>query len=590
MDRGQFGFRNSTLSAVVAPDGTGGEGAVSGVRADTILYNGKILTVNREFSVAEAVAIGNGLFLAVGKEHEVLKLAGPKTRRMDLAGKTVIPGLTDGHAHMDREGLKFFYPSLAGASSIADILKIIESEVKKAKPGEWVVTMPIGDPPFYQNVPGILKENRFPTRWELDTVSPDNPVYVRGIWGYWNGPPIVSIANSLALRLANITRDTQPPYDGVTIHRDPCTGEPTGVFSEASFVPTMEFTLMKVVPRFTHELRLKGLEDSQKRYNASGTTSIYEGHGVASEVVRVYKELWAKGALTVRSYLVISPPPDVSTSDFETAVRDWVAASEGPGMGDSMLKSGGVFLQGEGSTHITRLLKAEAPYTAWGSYYYDALSRDRFRAFAFAAAKYGLRVNTITPDGRLLNAALEIFEEVDQRYPLAGRRWVVEHVARVTPKNIETMGRLGIVPTAIPATSVWKSGGTRLKQTPLEAREQDTPYRSLMESGLPLVLGTDNVPPEPFFTLWVVLTRKDRDSGEVLGPAQKLSREEALRAMTINGAYLTFEENLKGSIEKGKYADLVAISEDYLAIPEDRIKDIRPVMTMVGGKIVYQRD
>jgi predicted amidohydrolase YtcJ len=570
--------------------GAGAGGAVSGAEADTVLYNGRIITVDREFSIAQAAAIRDGVFLAVGKEREVLNLAGPKTRHINLAGKTVVPGFTDGHAHMDREGLKYLYPSLAGARSIADILRIVESEVKKAKPGEWAVTMPVGDPPFYQNVPGILKENRLPTRWELDTVSPDNPVYIRGIWGFWNGPPIVSIANSQALRLAGITRDVQPPYDGVTIHRDPDTGEPTGVFSEANFVPTVEFSLMKVVPRFTHELRLKGLEDSQKRYNAAGTTSIYEGHGVASEVVRVYKELWAGGALTVRSYLVMSPTPDVSAPDFETMVRDWATASDGAGIGDSMLKTGGLFIQSGGNASIARLLKAEAPYTAWGAYYYDALSKDRFRDFAFAAAKYGLRVNTIAPDQRSLDAALETFEEIDRHHPIAGRRWVVEHLAQVTPKNIETMKRLGVVPTVIPATSVWKGGAARLKQTSAEARERDTPYRSLMDGGLPLVLGTDNVPPEPFFTLWVTLTRKDRDSGDVLGPAQKLSREDALRAMTINGAHLSFEEKLKGSIEKGKYADLVVICEDYLTIPEDQIKDIRPVMTMVGGKIVYQRD
>jgi len=590
MNTGRFGFRSCTLSAVVAPGGAGAGGAVSDAEADIVLYNGNILTVDREFSVAEAAGIRNGVFLAVGKEREVLKLAGPKTRDINLAGKTVVPGFTDGHAHMDREGLKFLYPSLAGARSIADILKIVESEVEKSKPGEWVVTMPVGDPPFYQNVPGILKENRLPTRWELDTVSPNNPVYIRGIWGFWNRPPIVSVANSQALRLAHITRDTQPPYDGVTIHRDPGTGEPTGVFSEANFVPVVEFSLMKVVPRFTHELRLKALEDSQKRYNAAGTTSIYEGHGVASEVVRVYKELWARGVLTVRSYLVMSPTPDVSAPDFEIMLRDWATAADGAGIGDSMLKTGGLFIQAGGNTSIARLLNAEAPYTAWGAYYYDALSRDRFRDFAFAAAKYGMRVNTIASDQVSLDAALETFEEIDRLHSIAGSRWVVEHLAQATPKNIETMKRLGIVPTVIPATSVWKNGAARLNQTPEEAREWDTPYRSLIDGGLPLVLGTDNVPPEPFFTLWVTLTREDRDSGDVLGPAQKLSREDALRTMTINGAHLSFEERLKGSIERGKYADLVVIRENYLTIPEDQIKDIRPVMTMVGGKIVYQRD
>jgi predicted amidohydrolase YtcJ len=194
---------------------------LAGAEADTVLYNGRILTVDHDSPSRRPSRSGTDVSCrGEGAKSSIAR----GQRRINLAGKTVVPGFTDGHAHMDREGLKYLYPSLAGARSIADILRIVESEVKKAKPGEWVVTMPVGDPPFYQNVPGILKENRLPTRWELDTVSPNNPVYIRGIWGFWNGPPIVSIANSQALRLADITRDAQPPYDGVTIHRDPGTG------------------------------------------------------------------------------------------------------------------------------------------------------------------------------------------------------------------------------------------------------------------------------------------------------------------------------------------------------------------------------
>lgn len=558
--------------------------------ADTILYGGKVLTVDGRFSIAQAVAIRNGSFLAVGTNAQVLKLAGRGTRRINLGGKTVVPGLTDGHAHMDREGLKYLYPSLGGARSIGDVVRIVQAQVKKAKPGEWIVTMPVGDPPFYQNVPGILAENRLPNRWELDAVSPDNPVYIRGIWGFWNRPPVVSVANSAALRLANITRDTQAPYDGVTIVKDPGTGEPTGVFSERSFVPTVEFSLMKVVPRFTHELRLKALQDSMKRYNAGGTTSVYEGHGLASEVLRVYKELWSRNELTVRSHLVVSPTPGKGTApELEEMIRDWATPADGAGFGDRMLRVGGLFIPVGGNPQVARLLKAEAPYTGWAAYYYDALSADRFRELALLAAKYRLRVNTIASNQGDLDTVLALFEQVDEQFPIAASRWVVEHIDQVSDKNIATMKKLGIVPTTIPASAVWKGGAARMRQKPREDWDKHARYRAMAGAGLPLVLGTDNVPPEPFFTLWAAVARKDRDTAEVIVPAQKLSREEALRAMTINGAYLTFEENVRGSIERGKHADLVVIQEDYLAIPEDRIRDIKPVMTMLGGKIVYER-
>lgn len=554
--------------------------------ADLIFHSGKVLTVDARFSISQAVAIRNGLILATGSNAEVLKTAGARTRTIDLAGKTVLPGLYDGHAHMDREGLKTLYPSLQGARSIADILKRIAAEVENARPGEWIVTMPVGDPPYYQDVPGILAEKRLPDRWELDTVSPDNPVYIRGIWGYWGRPPIVSIANSCALRLAGVTRDTRAPYDGVSIMKD-ARGEPSGVFSESDFVPTLEFSLMKVVPRFDHALRVRGLRESLRRYNAAGTTSIYEGHGIADETVRAYRELRARDALSVRSHLVVSPTPgrDIA-ADVEEKARGWTRAADGPGYGDAMLRMDGIFIQIGGNPDVARVLGAAAPYTGWGSYYYNALTQAQFRDIAFTAARHAIRVNTIAHDQRSVDESLAVFEKVNREVPLGARRWVISHLGPMTPANIETMLRLGLAATVIPAQTVWKNGALRSAQLAGSLRDYYAPYKSILDAGVPLVLASDNVPPRPFFILWSAISRRSQ-TGQVLVPSQKLSREQALRAMTINGAWLSFEEKLKGSIEPGKYADLVVIREDYLAIAVDRIKDIAPLMTLVGGRIVF---
>jgi predicted amidohydrolase YtcJ len=554
---------------------------------DKILLNGKIVTVDKTFSIVEAAAIRDGKFVALGSSREIRQLAGPHTELMDLQGKTVVPGFTDGHAHMDREGLKYVYPSLEGARSIDDILKVIEREVKKKKPGEWVVTMPVGDPPYYDNAPAVLKEKRYPDRWDLDKVSPNNPVYIRGIWGYWNRPPIVSIANSYALRLANITRDTLPPYDKVTIHKDPATGEPTGMLSENDFVPVLEFSLMKMVPRFTAEHRLETLRDSQRRYNAVGTTSTYEGHGIAAEVVEAYKKLWEKRELTVRSHLVISPTPGKNITQLEEMIRDWAPYAAGLGFGDDRLQISGLFVQSGGDPHIAKLTMEEAPYTAWAAYYYDSLTPEKFRQIVFLCAKYGLRVNTITASEKDLSEALTVFEEVNKTYPMTAKRWVVEHLIEASPENIHRMKELGVVTTANVAKHLWKTGSPRLKRLTPKARF--APYKSVMDAGIPLVLATDNIPIEPFRALWAVVSRKDDASGQVLVPEEKLTREEALRAMTINGAYLTFEESKKGSIEVGKFADLVVLDKDYLTVSEDDIKDIQPLVTMVGGKTVYER-
>jgi predicted amidohydrolase YtcJ len=548
--------------------------------ADLILHGGKVLTVDARFSIAQAVAIKGGKFLAVGSDADILSAAGPGTRKVDLKGATVIPGLCDGHAHMDREGLKGIYPSLAGCRSIADIQERIRALVKKAKPGEWIVTMPLGDPPYYQDVPGFLAEKRLPDRRDLDAAAPDNPVYIRGIWGYWCRPPIHSVANSRALEVAGITRDTAPPYDGVTIAKD-AAGEPTGVFSENDFVPTMEFSLMKRAPRFDHAMRVKALKESMRMYNAAGTTSTYEGHGISQEVLAAYRELNEKGELSIRARLVVSPTPgrDVA-EDYAEQTRGWPAD-------DPMLRLDGIFLNQGGNPDIARLLKAELPYTAWGAYNYEAVPPSRFRDIAFTAARHGIRVNTIGSLQKQLDDALAAFEEVDREYPLAGRRWLISHMGPMKQSNIDAIKRMGMVSTVIVAQTVWKNGAAALRQQPEAARPLYAPYRTLVEAGIPLVLATDNVPIRPFFMIWAAVSRTGQ-MGEPVVPEQRLTREQALRSMTIDGARLTFEESSRGSIEKGKLADLVVIREDYLSMPEEAIRDIAPVMTVVGGKIVHE--
>ena len=275
--------------------------------ADIVLINGKIITVDAKDSIVPALSIHNGKIVAIGSNEKILALAPKSARIIDLRGRTVVPGLVDAHAHMDREGLKTLYPSLAGARSIDDVLQRIESLVKAAEPGGWIVTMPLGDPPYYFDVPGNLREKRFPTRRDLDRVAPRNPVYIRSIWGYWRHTlPLVSIANSEALRLAGVTRQTAAPWDGIQIEKDSA-GEPTGVFVEQTYIPVVELSLMAAAPRFTHEDRARGLRESMKIYGSTGTTSVVEGHGVADEVMRVYDDAARRNELTVRAHLTVSP-------------------------------------------------------------------------------------------------------------------------------------------------------------------------------------------------------------------------------------------------------------------------------------------
>ena len=204
-------------------------------RAELVITNAKVATLDAQNTMASALAISDGTFLAVGNDADVSRYIDDDTRRIDAAGKLVVPGLIDGHAHMDREGLKETLPSLSGCQSIADVLRRIGELAEQAEPGDWVVTMPVGEPPFYEGVPGNLAENRFPTRQELDSVAPDNPVYIRPIWGHWrNTLPLVSVANTRALEIAGITRETMPPVPSIQIDKDHATGEPSGDTSTSS--------------------------------------------------------------------------------------------------------------------------------------------------------------------------------------------------------------------------------------------------------------------------------------------------------------------------------------------------------------------
>ncbi|GIX48129.1 MAG: amidohydrolase [Candidatus Tectimicrobiota bacterium] len=551
--------------------------------ADLLLYGGRILTMDEAAPVQQAVAIRGGVIQAVGSDAELRHLAGSQTRLIDLRGHTVIPGLIDTHAHMDREGLKRLLPSLAGARSIAEVLARIRQEVAQKQPGEWVVTMPLGDPPNYADVPGCLAEQRYPTRWELDQVAPANPVYIKGIWTPWNVPPSVSIANSLALQRAGIDRHTRPPHPSVVIDRD-AQGEPTGIFFDYNTYPVVEFTLMRVVPRFTHADRVQALRESMRLYNSVGTTTVYEGHGIAPEVLQAYRAVWDAGAMTVRSHLVLSPAWTSLRQAAEDLAR-WSALVSGYGFGDDMLRLCGVFLQLRGQRHVARLRSAALPFTGWAGFAETYNPAPRYRALLRLAAQHQVRVHTLAASLAELEEVLQAFEAVDAEFPLAPRRWVLEHVRDVLPSHLERMRRLGVVCETIPLTHLWLRGAAYLGDARRAARA--LPHQDFRRYGIPFALGTDNKPYNPFATLWAAVTRRERRSGQVLGPAQRLSRLQALRAFTLGGAYFCGQEARLGSLAPGKLADLAVLSDDVLRVPSERLPTLQAVLTLVGGRPVH---
>ena len=549
---------------------------------DLILHGGNVVTLDDAGPWAEAVAIRGGIVQEVGDTESILARATAATEAIDLDGRTVVPGFNDVHAHMDREGLKQLRPSLAGARCIADILGIVAGLARETPAGDWIVTMPVGAPPYYFDGPDTLAERRMPTRQELDAAVPDHPVCIGAAFGNWGAPPGYTALNTRALALNGIDGGTSPRCRGVEIARDDA-GMPTGVIVEHNARPTAEFDLLPAVPRFSYTDRMEGLRRSMKIYNAVGTTSVYEGHGLAAQTIAAYRELWERGEMSVRAALVLSPAwRDVG--EAREAVRDWLAFARGRGIGDPWLTITGVHVAVGGDPQVAELARADLPNTGWSGFVEHANTIAEYRDYCLVAAEHDLRVNTIVGDR--LTDVLPALELVNDKYPLAGRRWVIQHVARTTSGELHRVQRLGLLVTTIPVYYLWKGGSWYIDDP--DGGESVVPHRTMLDLGIPLSAGTDNIPFDPFFTLWTIATRHERRTGRVLGAGQRLSGAEALRLMTREGAWLSFEENRKGILAPGRFADMAVLSDDPCSIDPEALKDLACHATVVGGRIVHR--
>jgi predicted amidohydrolase YtcJ len=554
---------------------------VDEIAADWILDNGRILTLDPRRPVVQALAVAGGRVAATGGRADVKSWRDRRTHLVDLRGATVIPGLVDAHAHLDREGLKSVYPSLARCRSIADIQAVIRRLARRTPRGEWIVTMPVGAPPFYPDPPQALAEKRWPTRADLDVAAPDHPVYIRGIWGYWNRPPVTSIANSRALAAAGITRDTAPP-NGVEIRRD-ARGEPTGVFVEHNLIQVIEFTLFRAAPRFTHATRLAALRESQRAYASRGVTAIYEGHGIAPEVLAVYREARERGDWRLRATLALSPTWE-DAREAERALPDLVAWAGGRGLGDERLAVQGICLHYGGDPDVARVLHAGQPYTGWAGFVESANSREEYVAQATVAARLGLRVNTLVT--RCLPEVLEIWEKIAAQTPIAPLRWVLVHLAVATPDQLARIRRLGVVVTTNPISYLYRSGAAEAGRLGGGA---DTllPHRSLVRLRIPFGIATDNKPANPWWAFAAVVARRDMTSGAVLGARERLTRAQALAALTTGGAHVAFAEKERGRLAPGYAADLAVLEHDPLTAPLETLASLTTRLTMVGGDVVH---
>jgi predicted amidohydrolase YtcJ len=550
--------------------------------ADVIIRGGTVLTLDSASSQHAAIAIRGDRIASVGSITEIDSMAGPQTRVIELCGQTVIPAFNDTHAHMEREGLKRIRISLAGANSVAKIIDRIAAATRQVPSGEWIITMPVGEPPFFFGGPDILEERRMPTRQELDAAAPQHPVCISGLFGNWGRPPGYTVLNTLALQLNGIGADARPRCAGVEIVKDAGSGGPTGLIIEHNARPTLDFDVLPAVPRFSFEDRRRGAKESMQLYNAVGTTSVYEGHGSAPEIISVYRSLWERDEMSVRVALTVSPTW-AGIAEAAVTMRDFLSYARGRGFGDQWLRFSGVHIAYGGDAVAAALARADLPNSGWSGFVEQANSKQDFREYCMLAAVHDLRVHTIVGDE--LHEVMPIMAEVAERYPLADRRWVIEHVGRARMDDLRSLKRLGLFVTTIPVYHLWKGGHLYVSEP--DGGNLVVPHRHLLDLGIPLASATDNIPCDPLFTLWVICSRHERVTGQVIGAEQALGAEEALRLLTTAGAWLTFEEEIKGPLQPGNLADLAVLSDNPLQISTEGLKDIKCRLTMVGGKIVF---
>ena len=545
------------------------------------IFTGKVITLDEAGNIAEAVAVAGDRIVAVGERRQILELKGSQTRVTETGG-TIIPGFNDAHAHMDTEGLRDRFPSLGHVRSIADVLARISELARTTPHGEWIVTMPVGDAPFYFGGPIVLRERRMPTRDELDSAAPDHPVCILPPSGYWSLVPCYTALNSVALKLNGLDQASASPVEGVELERDPA-GELTGVIIEHNYPDSAQIALLPAVPRFSPQDRRDGILRSVRTYHTVGTTSVYEGHGCAPDVISAYRDLRQASELTMRMHLVVSPTW-TTCDEAEVMMRDWLSHARGAGIGDVFLRIGGIFVSYGGEPTAAAAALANPADLGWSCYVKQANSPAEFEKLCVLAAVHDLRIHTIVIDK--LHELLPILERVHAAHDISRRRWVLEHMSHASAADLARLKALGIGVTLIPDYHVWKVG-TRFFPLSEADRELVSPTAQLDALGVPVACGTDNSPFNPLAAMRAMQTRRERTTGEVLGAGGRTSAELALRAMTQNGAWFSFEENIKGRIVPGYLADLAVLSGCPLTTPGEDMETLSCLATMVGGRFVH---
>jgi hypothetical protein len=524
--------------------------------ADTVLLNGKIVTVDDRFTIAEALAIRGQRIIAVGTTADIEKLKGPSTRVINLSRRTVIPGLIDNHAHWIRAA-EHNEVRFDGVTSRQQALKMLTERVSAAPPGEWVVVLGgWSEEQFTDEARGFPLD-------EIDRIAPNNPVVLQSIY-------IHSYLNTAALKAAQIDESTPDPQNG-KIEKD-AGGKPTGIVRGAGGVA---FVAAKI-PLKDQEAWLVNTHKLVTYLNSLGITAWLDagGRGMGAKHYEPYRHLAERGELNIRAFWTTIRMP-VTPAQADAAIAE--IAQQKPF---------------QGSDYFDNVGWGEVVYAPVTTQLLRAASNTRpedmaqYRRIALALAERGLYLNSHVEMHAAIDAFLDEFESINKERPIKGLRWSLSHLDQVDETQLERMKKLGISAQIhsrplIQGALMHKVHGDKAWDMP--------PFRRVQDSGIHWGLGSDATavtPSNPFYTLGFAVT------GEMIGGRQvnrqNITREEALIAHTRSNAHFLFQEANLGSLAAGKYADLLVLDRDYLTAPAGEIKDIKPLITMVGGKIVYE--
>jgi predicted amidohydrolase YtcJ len=537
--------------------------------ADMIIVNANVITVDPAFSLARSVAVKDAKIIAVGDEADIRSYAGPATRILDAEGKTVVPGLIDTHAHVEAAGLLKYTVSFDGVASIAEALARVADMTARTPDGEWIrgrMWHPVAQ----------LKEKRFLTRYELDSVAPNHPVCL----------PVghFTLANSLALKLAAIDRNTPNP-DGGEIHRD-ASGEATGVLEENA-----EDLVQDLLPPWSRDVRISQIRDAMAYFNSFGITSAISAR-VDPVDLKVHQLLARSSVATLRISAMYAPTgalnPTMPEAEFDALLSRMGVCSD---FGDEWLSFSGVKMQVDGGMTL-RTADMRDGYPDQPDYHGTVVvSQVRLNKMVSIANRYGWRVGTHAVGDGAVDKILDAYEHADREHSIQDRRFIVIHGSLMQPDQMDRAKRLGVrVDTQ--SAFLWDKAATIARYLGKATADRAIPLRAMIDHmGLDMVgQGTDYPinPLNPFVNMSISITRKDQ-TGTVYGPEEAISREEALRLYTSAASRYAFAEHRVGSIEVGKLADFAILSADPLTVDEDEIKNIVALKTIVGGRVVFEQ-